>query len=148
MKKILLIMTAFALTNVSCSSGQDEEVAGTGQVAIDYTKAPNDLKGSWKVDYWSYPENPSSLNNNTENYFLLITNESRVSWKAFNSNSNDNAAEYKPWNDGGWNISMSAGQIEIISKPSTIKPGYTEFKIKYNQSGLSSKNSIIFAKKI
>lgn len=141
MKKILYFTVAILLPNISCSSSdnREEEV-----LVVDYSKAPSELKGNWKVDYHALASDPTWTASNNGGYFLKFSDDNLVSYKDSYIGATNEKGEYKNFNSG-FSINIMFNKVQITTKPSTLKPGYTEFKIYYPDA--SDKSTILFAKK-
>lgn len=139
MKKTLsiLLMCQFLF---SCDSNNNDEVASP---VTDYSIAPNEIKGDWKVDYFELKNYPGIIQNTTGQYFK-VSNDSKVSYKDYYIGMTNEKANYTGPIDYR-TISLVQNQIIMEMKPSSVKPGYTEIKVSYN--GSAEKNNTLFAKK-
>lgn len=141
MKSFILILIAFCMTLTSCSGSDSDDAPVT--VVEDNLKVPPALKGIWKVDYYSIQSDPSWIVNNEQGYFIKFSEDNLTSYKDWYLTNNNEQGKYYSL-QLGYTIQLT--QIQITTKSSASKPGYTEFHINYQF--VPEKNSILFAKKI
>lgn len=139
MKNITVLALSLFLAISSCSKNEDEE---TTVVIEDKSKAPNELKGIWKVDFYAYAADPNFIGANNIGCSLSFSDTNLISFKDIYSVIINKSAKYTV-SSAGFIINLD--DIEINTRPSTAKIGYTEFYITYRD--LPSRNCILFAKK-